>query len=167
MKYQLEQLNAMAEEAFTEALGDIFEKTPAIARQAWNQRPFQDCQHLYQVLTQLVQTLPSSAQLELICAHPDLGSRLQMAEASVQEQASVGLNRLSPQDFEEFHRLNQQYRDRFGFPFIIAVRNHTIPSILDNFKTRLKSDRTVEQQTALQEILQIAQFRLNDRVEQA
>lgn len=164
MSYALADLNQMSQADFVQALGAIFEDTPAIARDTWLHRPFTDAKHLHQQMVAVVQAMPSEAQLALICAHPDLGSKARMAEASVQEQAGVGLDRLSPEEYERFHQLNQQYRDTFGFPFIIAVKNHTKASILAAFEQRLQNDRATEQQQAITEITQIAWFRLADQV---
>lgn len=164
MAYSIAELNAMDRSQFTEALGEIFEQTPTIAAQAWADRPFDDVEALYQAMATVMGNLPQQQQLVLICAHPDLGSRLKMAEASVQEQAGVGLDRLSAERFAEFQTLNQQYRDRFQFPFIIAVKNHTQDSILQAFYDRLQTPLEIEFQQALREILQIARFRLLDQV---
>lgn len=164
MSYSLMELNQMSQDDFVNALGAIFEDTPAIARDTWPHRPFGDVQHLHQHMVAVVQAMSSDAQLALICAHPDLGSKAKMADASVKEQAGVGLDRLSPEEYERFHRLNQQYRETFGFPFIIAVKNHTKESILAAFEQRLQHDRATEQQQALTEITQIAWFRLTDQV---
>jgi 2-oxo-4-hydroxy-4-carboxy-5-ureidoimidazoline decarboxylase len=89
---------------------------------------------------------------------------VKMAEASVQEQSGAGLDRLSPDEFERFQQLNQAYRQKFGFPFIVAVRNHTKDSILAEFDRRLHHAPEAERQQALAEIAQITRFRLLDWV---
>ena len=160
MTYSITELNQMSQTAFVAVLGAVFEDTPAIAHTVWHARPFQDLTDLHQKMVAVVQALPPDQQLALICAHPDLGSKAKMAEASVQEQAGAGLDRLSSEEFERFHQLNQRYRDTFGFPFIIAVKHHTKASILAAFEHRLQHDRPTEQQQALTEIYQIAHFRL-------
>jgi len=101
----------------------------------------------------------------LIRAHPDLGSKAKMADASVQEQAGAGLDRLTPEEFDRFQTLNAAYQERFGFPFVIAVRNHTKESILEAFDRRLENPSDTEIDQALEEITQIAEFRLLDLVE--
>jgi 2-oxo-4-hydroxy-4-carboxy-5-ureidoimidazoline decarboxylase len=108
--------------------------------------------------------MTSDKQLALICAHPDLGSKLKMAEASINEQAGVGLDRLSLEEYERLKLLNQSYKDKFGFPFIIAVKNHTKDSILEAFEHRLQNTLDAEKQRALAEIAEIAKFRLIDLV---
>ena len=89
--HTLAALNQMGQSAFTNALGEIFEQTPAIAHQTWSQRPFASVEALHQAMITIMQTLPSDQQLALIRAHPDLGTKAKMAQSSVQEQASVGL----------------------------------------------------------------------------
>jgi len=155
-------LNQLSQAEFVATLGSIFEDTPAIASQTWHQRPFQTVDELHQQMVAVVEALSPEAQLELIQAHPDLGSRLKMAEASVQEQACVGFDRLTPEEYDRFHHLNQSYKAKFGFPFIIAVRNHTRATILAAFERRLEHTAEAEKQQALAEIYQIARFRLTD-----
>jgi 2-oxo-4-hydroxy-4-carboxy-5-ureidoimidazoline decarboxylase len=104
------------------------------------------------------------AQLALIQAHPDLGSKAKMAASSIAEQAGAGLDRLSPEEFERFQRLNQAYKDRFGFPFIVAVKNHTKASILQTFEERLQNSYGEEVQRAIAEIAQITRFRLEQQI---
>ncbi|MBD2082361.1 2-oxo-4-hydroxy-4-carboxy-5-ureidoimidazoline decarboxylase [Leptolyngbya sp. FACHB-17] len=164
MSYSLEQLNQLDQSAFSEALGEIFEQTPAIAAQAWEKRPFKDVDDLHQKMLEVVSTMSNEQQLALICAHPDLGSKAKMAEASVQEQAGAGLDRLTPDEYDRFHSLNQRYKSQFGFPFIIAVKNHTKTSILEAFETRLQHSQATEMRQAIAEISQIAYFRLLQQV---
>ncbi|MGB0562140.1 MAG: 2-oxo-4-hydroxy-4-carboxy-5-ureidoimidazoline decarboxylase [Spirulinaceae cyanobacterium] len=165
MPHTIAALNRMDQAAFVAALGAVFEKTPAIAAQAWQQRPFADRAALQTVMVQVVDQMAIAAQLELIRAHPDLGSRAQMAAASVQEQAGAGLNVLSPEEYAQFQQLNQQYQHKFGFPFIIAVKRHSKSSILAAFTQRLQNPLDVERQQALVEICRIAALRLQDWVE--
>jgi 2-oxo-4-hydroxy-4-carboxy-5-ureidoimidazoline decarboxylase len=160
MVYSIAQLNSLDQAAFVAALGAVFEDTPAIADQAWTARPFADAADLHQKMVAVVNAMPVSDQLALIQAHPDLGSRAKMADASVQEQAGAGLDRLSAEDYQQFQVLNQAYKTKFGFPFIIAVKNHTKTDILQAFEQRLQNTGDRERQQALTEIFQIAQFRI-------
>lgn len=164
MTYTIAELNQMDQAAFVNALGAVFEHTPAIAQQAWMQRPFRDVADLHQNMVAVVQSMSPAAQLALIQAHPDLGSKAKMAEASVKEQTGAGLDRLTPAEYDRFTQLNQAYQTRFGFPFIIAVKNHTKESILAAFDRRLQNPVETELQQALTEISQIAQFRLLELV---
>lgn len=162
MAYTITELNQMTQAEFVAALGDVFEHTPKIATQAWHQRPFTDVATLHQTMVALVEQMSEPAQLDLIRAHPDLGSRVHMATASVQEQTSVGLNRLSPSEYEQFQTLNTTYQTKFGFPFIMAIRGQTKDEILAAFTQRLQNTPASEHQRALSEIKKIARFRLDD-----
>jgi 2-oxo-4-hydroxy-4-carboxy-5-ureidoimidazoline decarboxylase len=163
--YSIAQLNQMSQAEFVTALGSLFEETPMIAHQAWSQRPFADPADLHQRMLEVVNTLSPAEQIAFIQAHPDLGSKTKMADASVQEQAGLGLNQLTPEEYQLFQQLNQAYKAKFGFPFIVAVKNHTKASILRAFDRRLLNEPNVEIQQALAEIAQITQFRLHNLVE--
>lgn len=165
MTYSMDDVNRMSREAFVSAFGAVFEETPAIAHRAWEACPFADVAHLHQQMMAVVNGMDRDAQLTLIRAHPDLGSRVKMADASVQEQAGAGLDRLNANDFETFQRLNQAYKSKFGFPFIIAVKHHTKASILEAFNARLTHSPAEEMQQSLSEIAKIARFRLDDLVQ--
>ena len=153
-------LNQMSQSEFIEAIGSIFEHTPEIAAEAWRSQPFADVQSLHQVMAVIVLKMSDDEQLKLICAHPDLGSKFKMAEASIQEQSTVGLDQLSATEYDRFQYLNQAYKDKFAFPFIIAVRNHTKDSILKAFEQRLLNNLEVEKKQAISEIIEIARWRL-------
>ncbi|MGF1589888.1 MAG: 2-oxo-4-hydroxy-4-carboxy-5-ureidoimidazoline decarboxylase [Pleurocapsa sp.] len=155
----------MSQEEFTAVLGEIWEETPEIAKQAWQNRPFEDLEALYQAMLAVVNQMSEAKQIALIKAHPDLGSKTKMAEASVQEQAGVGLDRLSESEYQRFQVLNQAYKDKFDFPFIVAVKNHTKESILAAFAARLENDQDSEKQQALAEISKIARLRLKTMIE--
>ncbi|WP_439345196.1 2-oxo-4-hydroxy-4-carboxy-5-ureidoimidazoline decarboxylase [Vacuolonema iberomarrocanum] len=163
-KYTLAAINQMNQSQFVAAFGELFEQTPAIARQVWHLRPFTSAHTLYEQIMHVVRVLSTDDQLALIRAHPDLGSKTQMADASVQEQAGVGLDRLTAAEYERFHQLNSAYKETFGFPFIIAVRHHTKASILQAFEERLQHDAATERDRALAEILEIVRLRLRDRL---
>jgi 2-oxo-4-hydroxy-4-carboxy-5-ureidoimidazoline decarboxylase len=150
----------MSQAEFTEAIGSIFEHTPEIAAAAWRSRPFADIQNLHQVMAAIVSKMSDTEQLKLICAHPDLGSKFKMAAASVQEQSTVGLDHLSATEYDRFQQLNQDYKNKFSFPFIIAVRNHNKDSILVTFEQRLQNSLEVEKKQAITEIIEIARWRL-------
>ena len=155
----------MSQSEFKAALGEIWEDTPEIAQQAWHHKPFFDVEALYRAMVAIVNDMSNEEQLALIKAHPDLGSKAKMAEASVEEQAGVGLDRLSESEYQRFQSLNQDYKNKFGFPFIVAVKYHTKESILEAFETRLQNSQSAEKQQALIEISKIARLRLEFLIE--
>jgi 2-oxo-4-hydroxy-4-carboxy-5-ureidoimidazoline decarboxylase len=160
----LKQLNQMSETEFISSLAAIFEHSPWVAKNVVSERPFSSLESLETEMVNAVKTAPLETQLTLIRAHPDLGAKLKMSEQSVSEQAGLGLDRLSQTEFEHFSSLNNAYREKFGFPFIVAVRNHSRASVLENFVMRLENTVELEVETALEEIAIIAKFRLQDLI---
>ena len=157
----------MGRALFVEVFGNVFEHTPAIAEQAFaaGLGPAQDkAEGLHAALVAAMRALPVEAQDALIKAHPDLAGRLalagQLTAASAREQGSAGLDRLTAAELERFTALNNAYRTRFGFPFIIAVRGLSKDDILAGFEQRLAHDAGTERHEALQQIERIALLRL-------
>lgn len=166
MPYTLDQINQMTEAEFVQAIGPAFEDTPQIAAQVWPQRPFASVADLHHSMVALVRRMTDGEKITLIQAHPDLGTRVAMAEASVAEQSQAGLTQLTAAEYERFQTLNQRYKERFGFPYILAVAGHTKASILDNFTQRLDNDPATEKATALGQIETIAGLRLASWIEE-
>ena len=113
-------------------------------------------------LMAVVRDATTDEQLALIRAHPELAEKVQLTDASAAEQASAGLDRLSPDEFARFHALNTASRERFGFPFIICVRLTDKAGILAAMEQRLTHDRQTEIGTAVAEIGRIVRLRLED-----
>ena len=164
MPLTLPALNAMAQADFTHALGATYEHTPAIAAAAWHHRPFATLADLHRTMVTVVKAMAPEQQLALICAHPDLGNRMAMADASIAEQTSAGLHQLTAAEYQQFQTLNTAYRQRFGFPFILAVTGHSPASILQIFQQRLHNSAAAERSQALAEIHKIALIRLQSWV---
>jgi 2-oxo-4-hydroxy-4-carboxy-5-ureidoimidazoline decarboxylase len=160
----LEELNCMDREAFSAALGWIFEGSPWVAERSWGRRPFHDVAALHEAMAGEVAEAGAAAQIALIRAHPDLGARARMSDASAGEQAGTGLDRLTRAEFETLRRFNGAYRERFGFPFIYAVKGSTKHDILRALEDRVTGDPQAELATALAQIYRIARFRLEDSI---
>jgi 2-oxo-4-hydroxy-4-carboxy-5-ureidoimidazoline decarboxylase len=164
----LAAVNALDQGGFVAALGFLFEGSPWIAAETWPARPFASLDQLHQALCATMECAPIARKIALIRAHPDLAGRAaitgELTPESTREQASASLNRLTPEEFATFTRLNQAYRATFGFPFVICVREHTRESILASFAARLGHAREQEVATALGEIAKIAWLRLCDAV---
>ncbi len=166
MKIILAELNSLDRAGFTRIVGPVFEHSPWIAEATWSQRPFANMEQLQRALCETVRTASSEHQLALIRAHPDLVGRAALAgtltRESTGEQASAGLNALSPEEIALFQKQNAAYRAKFGFPFIICARLNKKEAILAGFEQRLKNSPAEEVQTALEEIFKIAELRLRD-----
>jgi 2-oxo-4-hydroxy-4-carboxy-5-ureidoimidazoline decarboxylase len=103
-------------------------------------------------------------QLALLRAHPDLGTRARISEVSAGEQSGAGLDWLTPEEFERLQRLNSEYRSRFGFPFLFAVKGSTKYDVLDALERRLNAPPEDEFREALQQVYRIAEFRLRETI---
>ena len=164
----LADLNACSKDDFVAALANIFEYSPWIAEQAVSARPFAGANALFAAMKAAVDRAPSELRLALIKGHPDLANKTQRAAGltaeSSDEQNSVGLDRLSDAEYEAFERVNNAYRSKFGFPYIVCVRRHTKDSILRDFERRLPNDAKTETQTSIAEICRVAALRLDQLV---
>jgi 2-oxo-4-hydroxy-4-carboxy-5-ureidoimidazoline decarboxylase len=160
----VDRLNALDRAAFVEALGWIFEHSPWVAERAWASRPFPSADALHHAMVEQVEQAAREEQLALLRAHPDLGRRARISEASAAEQSGAGLDCLTPEEFEVLQRLNAAYRDRYGFPFLYAVKGSTKHDILRALEQRLASPPEQEYREALRQIYRIAKFRLDDSV---
>ncbi len=162
--FQLATLNTCPVDAFVAAVGEIFEHSAWVAEGVAGRRPFPTVAALHEAMMAVVRAAPADRQLAFLQAHPELGSKLGRApvltEASRNEQGSLGLDRLSDDEFERFTRLNALYRERFGFPFIICVGRHTRDSILRQFERRVENGRDTEFANAIAEIGLITRLRL-------
>ena len=166
--FTLQQINQFDQEHFVQVLGGVFEGPPWIVEQAWSDRQFSSRVHLHQSLCSVMYAAPLESQIVLIQAHPDLVGRAALAgtlsPASTGEQASAGLDQLSPEEIAKFTTFNQAYHERFGFPFVICARENKKESILAGFATRLQHAREQEVMIALAEIAKICALRLQDLI---
>jgi OHCU decarboxylase len=169
-KLSLAAINAMDDSRFTETLGRVFEHAPWVAARATRKRPFESREDLHRAMVAVVAAASGEEQLALVRGHPELAGKAAIAGAmtaeSKTEQGGAGLDRLTPAQFEKFHALNDSYRAKFGFPFILAVKGRNAAEILTIFAQRLGNERDVELREALAQIARISGFRLADLVEE-
>lgn len=168
MQKNLSELNTCSKDDFVAVLANIFEYSPWIAEQATAARPYAGVKALLAAMKDAVDRAPAEQQMTLIKAHPDLANKTQRAAGltaeSSAEQNSLGLDRLSDAEFEAFERVNNAYRTKFGFPYIVCVRRHTKDSVLRDFERRLPNDVATETQASINEICRIAALRLDQLV---
>jgi 2-oxo-4-hydroxy-4-carboxy-5-ureidoimidazoline decarboxylase len=154
---------------FVGLYGRVYEHSPWIAEVAWSAGLTQQhdtVEGLHEALAAIVDAAPHARQLALLNAHPDLAGRLavrgELTAESSSEQASAGLDKCSPDEFRRFTELNETYKGKFQFPFIMAVKGKSRAEILDAFERRVHHSEEVEFQTALAEVHKIALLRLRD-----
>jgi 2-oxo-4-hydroxy-4-carboxy-5-ureidoimidazoline decarboxylase len=162
----IDGINQLSDGDFIASLGGVYEHSPWVAGRALAHRPFADRTALTDCLRDIVDNASDEEKLTLIRAHPDLAGKLARAGTltaeSTREQAGLGLDRLSDAEFGRFTELNQLYRGKFGFPFVICARMTTKPGVLAAFETRLENESSAEIHEALVQIHHIARLRLED-----
>lgn len=154
-------------DAFIETFGGIYEHAPWIAARAYDMgvdASLNEVETLRERMARILDEADHESQLTVIRAHPDLAGKAAVAgeltDSSRREQAGAGIDQCSPEEFAEFERLNDAYKKRFGFPFIIAVAGLDRYAILEAFRTRIEHDRETERRTALVQVHRIAANRL-------
>jgi 2-oxo-4-hydroxy-4-carboxy-5-ureidoimidazoline decarboxylase len=164
----VDTINAMSRADFVATFADIAEHSPWVAGTAERSRPFAGRNAMIRAFEAAVRDAPETRRLALVRAHPDLAGRITLAGAlgadSAAEQAGAGLDRLTPAEYARFIELNDAYREKFGFPFIYAVRGADKTMILAAFEERLDNLRAAEFETATEQVCRIIRFRLEDRV---
>jgi 2-oxo-4-hydroxy-4-carboxy-5-ureidoimidazoline decarboxylase len=166
MQTTLEQLNRVSKDAFVATLSGIFEHSPWVAEAAAELRPFKSIDELHGKMSLIVDTAGDTRQLALINAHPELAGKAavhgELTAESTREQSGAGLDQCTQEEFDNLLRLNSAYREKFGFPFILAVRGYDRHGIIANFEARVNNSRADELRTSLEQIYRIARFRLDD-----
>ncbi|MEP6942269.1 MAG: 2-oxo-4-hydroxy-4-carboxy-5-ureidoimidazoline decarboxylase [Betaproteobacteria bacterium] len=161
----VDQANALDCAAFISALGGIVEHSPWIAEEAWRARPFVDVEALHGAMMNALARAPIDTQLAVMRAHPELAGKAairgEMTADSKGEQGSAGLTQCSPREFSRLTALNRAYNAKFGFPFIVAVKDMDRATIIEHFERRLEHDRQTEFSEALAQIARIARLRLD------
>lgn len=158
--------------SFVSHYGDIYEHSPWVAELTW-ERGLSDAHDtpagLADAMGRILEEADAERQLDVIRAHPDLAGKAALAgeltDDSTREQAGAGLDQCSPEELARFQRLNDAYKAKFGFPFVMAVKGSDRFAILDAFETRLENDVDEERRTAVEQINRIARFRLDARAE--
>ena len=161
----LAALNSLDRAGFVEAIGWVFELSPWVAEEVSGGRPYPSIERLHEAMVNQVEAAAGESQLELLRSHPDLGTRARISPASATEQAGAGLDRLTVGEFERLQRLNSAYREKFGFPFLFAVRGSTKYDILQALERRLAATPEEERREALNQVYRIAEFRLRETIE--
>ena len=163
----MKPVDQMNRQEFVDTFGGIYEHSSWIAQQSWDNglnTSANTALGLHSIMAAVVMAAPHAAQLQLLCAHPDLAGKLalsgKLTEDSTAEQASAGLDKCTQQEFDELQALNQRYQSTFSFPYILAVKGRKVPEIIENFRSRVKNDGDTEFREALEQVNQIALLRL-------
>jgi len=165
---ELGQLNGASAHDFVAALASIFEHSPWVPQRVAQLRPFASVIALHRAMCEAVLQADEGLQLALIRAHPELAGRAalrrELTPDSTSEQKGAGLSACTPSQLARLQSLNAQYAERFGFPFVLAVKGHTVDSVLEALAQRLSQEAVEERRVAIREICRIAYFRLADSI---
>ena len=158
----IDNINDLNKSDFLSIFGNVFEKTESVAQEAFETKPFKDFEDIINKMLTIYENYKKDKILEILNAHPELAVAKKMTSESISEQASAKLNECSYDEYEEFKKLNIEYKRKFNFPFIIAVKGKDKYEILKNFRQRILNDVESEFLEAKKQVKKIATFRLNE-----
>ena len=161
----LNKINKLSETEFTEVFGNIFENASWIAKKLHVKKPFENFLDLSKKMISIFEDADKQSKLKILRAHPDLADKTKIATLtpdSNKEQNSAGLNQCTEEEFNECKNLNDKYKSKFGFPFILAVKGRNKSEILTNFRKRILSDKKIEFNNAIEQVKEIAILRLEE-----
>ena len=160
----INKINKLSKSEFIKVFANIFENARWIAEELYNQKPFNNFGELSSKILNIFETTTKEKQLKILNTHPDLANKTKISllnPDSLKEQINAGLDQCTKEEFNEFKKLNNTYK-KFGFPFILAVKEKTKIEILNNFRKRVSSDPEIEFDEAVKQVKQIASLRLKE-----
>ena len=158
----VDKVNKLSKSDFISIFGNVFEKTDWIAEKTYALKPFNNFQELFSRMMEIFENSKKENHLEILNAHPDLVVEKQLTDDSRKEQNNASLNQCSDQEFKEFKKLNEEYKKKFRFPFIVAVKGKNRKEILNNFRQRITNNINLEFEEAKEQVKKIASFRLSE-----
>ena len=158
----IDKVNQLTKNDFIDIFGNVFEKTNWIAKKTFELKPYKNFNKLSSTIMEIYENSSKEDCLQIFNSHPELAVEKKLTEDSHKEQKGANLNRCNNEEFNEFKNLNIEYRSKFGFPFIIAVKGKNKNEILNNFRKRIKNEISLEFNEAKEQVKKIATFRLNE-----
>jgi len=159
------KIDKLSEIEFIAVFANIFENTSWIAEKLYKQKPFENFQDLSKKMISIFENVNNQNKLKILNSHPDLAAKAKIGYLTLdsnKEQSNARLDQCTEEEFNEFKNLNLEYKNKFGFPFIIAVKGRNKSEILVNFKKRILSDKQIEFDEAIKQVKQIASLRLDE-----
>ena len=157
-----DKFNKLGKTEFISTFGNIFEKTEWIAERCYESKPYNSLDELISKMMEIFENTEKDKHLEILNAHPDLAIEKKLTDDSKNEQKNASLNECTNEEFEEFKKLNEDYKKKFGFPFIIAVKGKNKEEILNSFRQRITNNINSEFEEAKKQVKKIANFRLSE-----
>ena len=158
----IKKINSLDKSEFLSIFGNVFEKSKWISEKAFDQKPFENLESFISEIIAIYENSDNKTILEILNLHPELAVEKKLTINSEAEQTKANLKQCTPEEFDEFKKLNIEYKKKFNFPFIIAVKGKNKNEILENFRSRINNDYLKEFQEAKKQVIKIALFRLNE-----
>ena len=158
----IDKINKLSKPDFISIFGNIFEKTEWIAQKSYDSKPYKNYEELFLKMMEIFENTNKENHLKILNAHPDLVVEKKLTKDSKNEQKNASLNQCTNEEFLEFKNLNEKYKERFGFPFIIAVKGKNKEEILNSFRQRITNNINLEFEEAKRQVKKIANFRLSE-----
>ena len=158
----IEKFNKLSKVEFISIFGNIFEKTEWIAERCYESKPYNNLDELILKMMKIFENTEKEKHLEILNSHPDLAVEKKLTKDSKNEQKNASLNQCTDKEFIEFKKLNEEYKKKFGFPFIIAVKGKNKEEILNSFRQRITNNINLEFEEAKKQVKKIANFRLGE-----
>ncbi len=158
----IDKFNQLNKSEFISIFGNVFEKTEWIAERCYESKPYNNLDELVSKMMKIFENTEKGKHLEILNSHPDLAVAKKLTEDSKNEQKNASLNQCTDVEFVEFKKLNEEYKKKFGFPFIIAVKGKNKKEILNSFRQRITNNINLEFEEAIKQVKKIASFRLNE-----
>ena len=167
----IKDINQMSDDIFIDYFKNIFEKTPLLAKLTSSNKPFKDKKNLINIFMNSFENLDKMSKRNIIKNHPDLGNKLKidnnLTTLSKNEQENVGLNKCTPEEYDFFHKMNNEFKLKFDIPFIFAVKGSNKNIIIEEFKRRLLNDDVNKEfEESINQVKKIALFRLEDSIDE-
>ena len=160
----INKINKLSQSEFIKVFANIFENARWIAEELYKQKPFEGFDELSSKMMNIFEMSSKEKKMMVLNNHPDLGNKAKISSLtpdSLKEQKNAGLDQCTSEEFNEFKKLNDDYR-KFGFPFILAVKGKSKIEILNNFQKRVNSEPHIEFEEAIKQVKKIASLRLEN-----
>ena len=158
----IDKFNKLSKAEFISIFGNIFEKTEWVAEKCYESKPYNNLDELVSKMMKIFENIEKERHLEILNSHPDLAVEKKLTEDSKNEQKNASLNQCTDEEFVEFKKLNEEYKKKFGFPFIVAVKGKNKEEILNSFRQRITNNINLEFEEAKKQVKKIASFRLGE-----
>ena len=158
----IDKVNKLSKSDFISIFGNVFEKTEWIAQKSYDSKPYKNFEELFSKMMEVFENIEKEKHLEILNTHPNLAVEKKLTRDSKNEQKNASLNQCTEKEFLEFKKLNEEYKKKFGFPFIIAVKGKNKEEILNSFRQRITNNINLEFEEAKKQVKKIASFRLSE-----